>query len=211
MGEILIENLVHAFRQSLAQKGFLNIDNDFMCSIESNLVLACSDSERRHRLQAWFKSPGTTRDLNMSPLQYQMKQNLSRPPMFQELSENPLPNFIILGMMKCGTTSLFEYIMDHPYACPGRQKEPHLFDWRYERITKAKLTTDQLEKAKAFLKQRGLEQPTDFQCKITCFFDVDTMATNERFICGDGSPSYVMGGKLLARRVRQVRLTADTS
>ena len=202
LGEILIENLVHAFRQSLAQKGFLNIDNDFMCSIESNLVLACSDSERRHRLQAWFKSPGTTRDLNMSPLQYQMKQNLSRPPMFQELSENPLPNFIILGMMKCGTTSLFEYIMDHPYACPGRQKEPHLFDWRYERITKAKLTTDQSEKAKAFLKQRGLEQPTDFQCKITCFFDVDTMATNERFICGDGSPSYVMGGKLLARRVQ---------
>ena len=77
LGEILIENLVHAFRQSLAQKGFLNIDNDFMCSIESNLVLACSDSERRHRLQAWFKSPGTTRDLNMSPLQYQMKQNLA--------------------------------------------------------------------------------------------------------------------------------------
>ena len=63
--------------------------------------------------------------------------------------------------------------------------------------TKAELTTDQLEKAKAFLKQRGLEHPTDFQCKITCFFDVDTMATNERFICGDGSPSYVMGGKLI--------------
>ena len=92
--------------------------------------------------------------------------------------------------------------MDHPYAYNGRQKEPHVFDWRYERINKTKLTKEQQEKSIHFLQQRGLENPSEFQQKITCFFDTDEMILNKKSICGDGSPSYILGGKLLAKRIK---------
>ena len=37
------------------------------------------------------------------------------------------PNFIIIGAMKAGTTSLYEYINQHPQALPCAQKEVHFF------------------------------------------------------------------------------------
>lgn len=41
----------------------------------------------------------------------------------------PLPDFIIIGAPKCGTTSLFQYLGDHPliHKCP--QKEPHFYSY----------------------------------------------------------------------------------
>ncbi|MGF1492531.1 MAG: sulfotransferase [Microcoleaceae cyanobacterium] len=41
-------------------------------------------------------------------------------------------NFVlIIGAMKCGTTSLFHYLAEHPQVCPAKDKEPHFFS--YER------------------------------------------------------------------------------
>lgn len=37
----------------------------------------------------------------------------------------PLPNFLILGAMKAGTTSLFSYLCQHPDVCGCREKEPN--------------------------------------------------------------------------------------
>ena len=34
---------------------------------------------------------------------------------------------IIIGAMKCGTTSLFHYLTQHPLIMPARDKEPHFF------------------------------------------------------------------------------------
>lgn len=38
-----------------------------------------------------------------------------------------LPDFLIVGAMKCGTTSLFNYLIDHPGVIPPRKKEVHYF------------------------------------------------------------------------------------
>jgi len=38
-----------------------------------------------------------------------------------------LPNLIIIGAMKCGTTSLHEYLNLHPQICMSRVKEPAFF------------------------------------------------------------------------------------
>lgn len=38
------------------------------------------------------------------------------------------PNFIIIGAGKCGTTSLYEYINQHPDVCMSEPKEPCFFD-----------------------------------------------------------------------------------
>ena len=41
---------------------------------------------------------------------------------------NKIDNFVfIIGAMKCGTTSLFEYLAQHPQISPCTQKEPNFF------------------------------------------------------------------------------------
>jgi hypothetical protein len=44
-----------------------------------------------------------------------------------------LPDFIIIGAPKCGTTSLFEYLSLHDNVARPRRKEIHYFDENYER------------------------------------------------------------------------------
>lgn len=44
-----------------------------------------------------------------------------------------LPDFVIIGAQKAGTTSLFRYLVEHPDVIPPAQKEVHFFDGRYER------------------------------------------------------------------------------
>ncbi len=44
-----------------------------------------------------------------------------------------LPDFLILGAQKAGTTSLFDYVCQHPQVCPPFHKEVHYFDLSYRR------------------------------------------------------------------------------
>jgi len=43
------------------------------------------------------------------------------------------PNFLIIGAQKCGTTSLFYYLSQHPQLNLPAIKEIHFFDLEYER------------------------------------------------------------------------------
>ena len=38
------------------------------------------------------------------------------------------PDFIIIGGQKCGTTSLYNYLIKHPNIIPAKEKEVHFFD-----------------------------------------------------------------------------------
>ncbi len=40
------------------------------------------------------------------------------------------PAFIVLGAQKCGTTSMYEYICQHPLVVKPKRRETHYFDWR---------------------------------------------------------------------------------
>lgn len=42
-----------------------------------------------------------------------------------------LPDFLIIGAQRCGTTSLYYYLAEHPYIFPGSTKEMHFFDDAY--------------------------------------------------------------------------------
>lgn len=44
-----------------------------------------------------------------------------------------LPNTLIIGAMKCGTTSLFDYLVQHPQVCGARTKELHYFDSQHDK------------------------------------------------------------------------------
>ena len=40
---------------------------------------------------------------------------------------------LIVGSIKCGTTSLFQYLSEHPQIAPCQEKEPKFFNRRYDR------------------------------------------------------------------------------
>jgi hypothetical protein len=44
-----------------------------------------------------------------------------------------MPDFIIIGAMKCGTTSLYNYLIQHPCIIAARKKEIHFFDKHYDK------------------------------------------------------------------------------
>lgn len=44
-----------------------------------------------------------------------------------------LPDFLIIGGQRCGTTSLYDYLARHPGIRPASRKEVHFFDHRYDR------------------------------------------------------------------------------
>ncbi|NNE74486.1 MAG: sulfotransferase [Acidimicrobiales bacterium] len=47
--------------------------------------------------------------------------------------QRPLPSFVVIGAMRSGTTSLFDYLSQHPHVDPPTRKEIHYFDLHYER------------------------------------------------------------------------------
>lgn len=44
-----------------------------------------------------------------------------------------LPDFLIIGSQKCGTTSLYQNLIEHPAVVPSISKEIRFFDIRYKR------------------------------------------------------------------------------
>lgn len=44
-----------------------------------------------------------------------------------------MPDFLILGAQKSGSSSIYEYIVQHPQIIPPRKKEAHYFDVFYHR------------------------------------------------------------------------------
>jgi len=49
------------------------------------------------------------------------------------MSDGRLPTFILVGAMKCGTTSLHQYLGAHPHICVSDPKEPDFFLRRNEK------------------------------------------------------------------------------
>jgi hypothetical protein len=43
-----------------------------------------------------------------------------------------MPDFILIGAHRCGTTSLFHYLSEHPRIVPACKKEVHFYDLRYQ-------------------------------------------------------------------------------
>lgn len=46
-----------------------------------------------------------------------------------------MPNFLIIGAQKAGTTSLYYYLRQHPQIYMSREKEAHFFSYENEKLT----------------------------------------------------------------------------
>lgn len=78
----------------------------------------------------------TVKTLVPAPLRPRLRRALRRawfPVRRATACSRPLPDFIIPGAMKAGTTSLFRYLAQHPRILPSSVKEVHYFDASPER------------------------------------------------------------------------------
>ena len=95
----------------------------------------------------------------------------------------PTPSYLILGAQKAGTTSLYEYIVQHPLVIRARRRETHCLDWRWN---------DKLK--------------TTPQHKAYClnFFFTEELQFHPSCQTGDSTPSYLLDSKRVIPRLRQV-------
>lgn len=85
----------------------------------------------------------------------------------------PLPDFIIIGSQKCGTTFLYDELVKHPYVAPAITKEIHFFDFNFDR-------------------------GTDWY--RACFARPRRQEHSQAYITGEASPYYIFH-PLVARRI----------
>ena len=175
--------------------GLLQCDKDRYQSVLKAAVRACPDEERRDSLVAYLQEVGNT-------MQWARKIGASSANGPRSILR-PIPGFIIIGCMKSGTTSLFDYIMQHPLAVRGRQKEPHLFDWRWNLVQTAQLSSADQSSADNALRTHGYETPSHIHRTCIQFFNMEALEADCATMCGDGSPSYIMGGSQVARRIKE--------
>ncbi len=74
------------------------------------------------------------------------------------------PNFIVIGGMKCGTTSLYNYLIEHPQVLPSVKKELHFFN-------------------------KGFDRGIDWYLS-----HFPSLPKGQNFITGDASPGYLVDG-----------------
>ncbi|EAW35922.1 sulfotransferase domain-containing protein [Lyngbya sp. PCC 8106] len=92
-----------------------------------------------------------------------------------------LPHFIIIGVQKAGTSSLYNYLSQHPCIYPACTKEVHYFDLNFS---------------------RGLTwYRSHFPLQLKAHYQ--TLFKQQKFLTGEASPYYIFH-PLVAERVAQI-------
>ncbi|GBG26797.1 Heparan sulfate glucosamine 3-O-sulfotransferase 4 [Hondaea fermentalgiana] len=123
--------------------------------------------------------------------------------------------FAVLGAMKCGTTSLYEYIVQHPSIVRAKQKEPHALDWRWDALQKwtpkGEVATQAAQLLDARLATADPKTPSVDRELAERYMNIFEMApllervqAGEFVVSGEATPSYLLGGIAVAKRLRSV-------
>ncbi|KAL4109441.1 hypothetical protein PRIC1_001141 [Phytophthora ramorum] len=100
------------------------------------------------------------------------------------------PSFVVIGSQKAGTTSLYDYILQHDLVWPAKRKETHYFDWRWNKELPDPSTPEGAKKHLRYYEDTFLER------KILYRFP--------SLMSGEATPSYMLGGKVVIDRMKQV-------
>ena len=92
-----------------------------------------------------------------------------------------LPDFIIIGANKSGTSSLYDFVTRHPAIAPASEKEPRYFSMRY--------------------KFGKLWYRSNFPTKLSGYFF--TKRTRQKLLSGEASTSYFFH-PMVASRMKKV-------
>ncbi|MGF1541125.1 MAG: tetratricopeptide repeat protein [Pleurocapsa sp.] len=120
--------------QGLVQKSNLSLEQlDKICTSHQELV----DTDRSHilayqNLSDAFGLQGKIQEAMKYNQKLAQKNNLISNPEFVNkhwgIGSFKVPNFLIMGFAKCGTTSLYDYTIQHPQIVEAARKEIRFFD-----------------------------------------------------------------------------------
>ncbi len=88
------------------------------------------------------------------------------------------PDFLIIGAQRCGTTSLYSYLVRHPQIVPAERKEVHFFDLNFHKGVD--WYRDQFPTFAKYVSQSGEQSIADEQDNFI-----------RGFITGESSPYYI--------------------
>ena len=91
-----------------------------------------------------------------------------------------VPDFVVAGAAKCGTTSLYRYLVDHPLVLPAQIKEVHFVDRQHN-----------FDKGEAWYRSW-------FPTRAALRSAADAHHA-ERAICGESTPNYLAHPEAAAR------------
>ena len=100
-----------------------------------------------------------------------------------DYGKTPTPSFIILGVQKAGTTSLYEYLNQHPRIVRAKRRETHCMDWRWDETKKTK---------------------EEQQKHCLSFYHADTLKHYPSLHTGDSTPSYLLHTHIVIPRMKQL-------
>ncbi|CAK8999038.1 60S ribosomal protein L11, partial [Durusdinium trenchii] len=116
--------------------------------------------------------------------------------------------FCVIGVMKCGTTSLYDYLTQHPDCLAGRQKEPHFFDWKWDAACEWEPSAAQKKQGERLVRSLDPRADQALLGKYVHAFRVsdmlrrlDARESGDFFVTGEATPSYLLGGRRLAERL----------
>jgi hypothetical protein len=107
-------------------------------------------------------------DLSSGEIITQTRRSIDRA---KEAGTRPQPSYLILGAQKAGTTSLYEYLTQHPWVVKAKRRETHCLDWRWNDALK---TTEER-------RAHCLE-----------FYHAEAMKPYPSLRTGDSTPSYLL-------------------
>ena len=99
------------------------------------------------------------------------------------LPRHPIPSFCVIGAQKAGTTSLYDMICQHALVVPAHRKEPHFLDWRWN--------PEKADETDLSALRNGWAK----------YFDMDQLTDCPSLMTGEATPSYLLGGELVATRM----------
>eukprot|EP01038_Epipyxis_sp_PR26KG_P013627 gene13627-18286_t len=102
-----------------------------------------------------------------------------------EIGQRRSPTFLIIGAQKCGTTSMFELICQHPLVVRGVRRETHYFDWRYNK------NIDEND-AKGH-----------YSTYLNCFPN-DILFNHPSLVTGESTPSYLLHSDIVIPRIKLI-------
>lgn len=136
----------------------------------------------------------------------------------KDQNTRPTPSYIILGAQKAGTTSLYEYIIQHPWIFPAKRRETHCFDWRWiensdrngngKKNDSNSVVTTKSEQAEEEENKEGRQQQQQRRRQQEelewChkFFHVSKLQDHPSCLTGDSTPSYLLDSRRVIPRIQ---------
>ena len=132
-----------------------------------------------------------------------------------------MPSFIVIGAQKCGTTSLYELLCEHPLVIRGKRRETHFFDWRWPdhldgdpAAAAAALSTVSMSTtavASSSSSSSTTATTTVSTSSLTAqldeykkYYNADALFKYPSLLTGESTPSYLLHSDLVIPRIKAV-------